>query len=248
MKGTRIMMDMPITIEVVDADSSSDIITQVFAFFTYVDNKFSTFKDNSEISQINRGEIKPADYSQDMKEIFALAEKTKLETAGFYDTFHNGKIDPSGVVKGWAIFKAAEIIKNRGYQNYFVDAGGDIQVGGLNDQGNNWVIGIRNPFNRDQNVKIVQVSSEGVATSGTYIRGQHIYNPHQPNHPITDIVSLTVIGPNILEADRFATPAFAMGKEGINFIENLAGFEGYMIDKSGLATYTSNWNNYVVKD
>jgi len=67
----------------------------------------------------------------------------------------------------------------------------------------------------------------------------------KPNEPIKDIVSLTVIGPNIYEADRFVTAAFAMGKEGIYFIEKLDGFEGYMIDSNGLATFTSGFEKYV---
>ena len=75
------------------------------------------------------------------------------------------------------------------------------------------------------------MKDEGVATSGTYIRGLHIYNPRGGNEPVSDIVSLTVIGPNIHDADRFATAAFAMGAAGINFIEQLPGYEGYIIDK-----------------
>ena len=58
-------------------------------------------------------------------------------------------------------------------------------------------------------------------------------------------VSVTVLGPNVYEADRFATAAFAMGPEGIHFIEELSGFEGYLIDKSGLATMTSGFGDYV---
>ena len=74
-----------------------------------------------------------------------------------------------------------------------------------------------------EHVKVLALTDQGIATSGTAIRGQHIYNPHQPDASIQDIVSLTVIGPNIYEADRFATAAFAMGKEGIRFIANVAG-------------------------
>ncbi len=94
-------------------------------------------------------------------------------------------------------------------------------------------------------MKIICVQNEGVATSGTYIRGQHVYNPHHPDEKNETIVSLTVIGPNIYEADRFATAAFAMGASGIEFIEKLKGFEGYMINVKGIATYTSNFENYV---
>jgi thiamine biosynthesis lipoprotein len=65
---------------------------------------------------------------------------------------------------------------------------------------------------------------------------------------VTDVVSLTVIGPNIYEADRFATAAFAMGEEGIRFIGRLAGFEGYMIDRRGQATFTNGFTRYVIND
>lgn len=232
------MMGMPITVEIADVGAKAESIDKVFDYFTYIDKKFSVYKENSEISQINRGEIKEEDYSVDMKEIFKLAEKTKKESQGYFDISRNGRIDPSGIVKGWAIYKAAELLEQAGYHKFFVDAGGDIQVKG------SWTVGIRNPFNRHENVKIVRVNNKGVATSGTYIRGQHIYNPFIPDKPISEIISLTVIGPNIYEADRFATPAFAMGKKGILFIDNFKGLEGYMIDTKGIATFTSGWGKY----
>ena len=150
-------------------------------------------------------------------------------------------------MKGWAIWRAAKLIETRGFKNFYVDAGGDVQVSGKNAQGEPWSIGIRNPFNRDEIVKVLQPDGRGVATSGTYIRGKHIYDPRSGEPVETDILSLTVVGPDIYEADRFATAAFAMGKEGIKFIENLEGFEGYLIDKDGLATMTSGFEKYVVK-
>src|SRR5579871_1456007 len=59
----------------------------------------------------------------------------------------------------------------------YVDAGGDVQVMGKNAQGDNWRVGIRNPFNAQQIVKTLALTDCGIATSGTYIRGDHIYNP-----------------------------------------------------------------------
>ena len=56
---------------------------------------------------------------------------------------------------------------------------------------------------------------------------------------------MTIIGPNVYEADRFSTPAFAMGRNGIKFIEKQKGLEGYMIANDGVATYTSGFNKYV---
>jgi len=158
----------------------------------------------------------------------------------------NGQRDPSGLVKGWAIQAAADLLLNRQLTNFYIEAGGDIQVDGHNADDEAWRIGIRSPFHRDEVIKIVAVKSQGVATSGTYIRGQHIYDPHQPSARLEDVQSLTVIGPNIYEADRFATAAFAMGRRGIEFIEALPGFEAYMIDASQIATLTSGFGRYVV--
>jgi thiamine biosynthesis lipoprotein len=246
MKELQLLMGMPITVELVDPSGTEADIENVFAYFRTVDATFSTDKEHSEISKINRGELCEEEYSDDMKTILALSEQTKQETQGYFDIWHDGIIDPSGIVKGWAILQAATMLKEAGCSNFYIDAGGDIQVSGTKG-GKPWRIGIRNPFNRSENVKVLSITDRGVATSGTAIRGQHVYNPHQPEKPIQDIVSLTVIGPNVYEADRFATAAFAMGKRGIYFIEQLAGFEGYMIDSSARATYTSNFEGYILK-
>ena len=248
MRQTRVMMGMPITVEIVDPPASPAHIDQVFDYFQYVDQKFSTYKDDSEISAINRHELSVDQSSPDMRTVFALAEATRHETGGYFDIWRQGRYDPSGLVKGWAIFHAAEILWAAGFENFYVDAGGDIQVSGLNGQGELWRVGIRHPFNPIEIVKVFAVSNCGVATSGTYVRGQHIYRPQDDGALETDIVSLSVIGPDIYEADRFATAGFAMGRDGIQFIDSLEGFEGYMIDRAGQATLTTGLGRYVVHD
>ncbi len=245
MHESRFMMGMPITVEVVDRSARAVDIADVFAYFDAVDRRFSTYKRDSEISRINRGEIAPSDYSPDMQTVLALCAETKNLTDGFFDIARrDGSFDPSGLVKGWAIGRAAGMLKAFGYENFFVDAGGDIQVSGTNASGKPWSIGIKNPFNQSEIVKVVYPRGAGVATSGTYIRGQHVYNPKNKYAPIVDVVSLTVIGPSIYEADRFATAAFAMGRESIAFIESLDGFEGYLIDKDGMSISTSKFETY----
>ncbi len=184
-----------------------------------------------------------------MKEIFSLAEKTKKQTDGYFDIINrNGIFDPSGIVKGWSIYNASKILRNAGFDNFYVNAGGDIEVGGLNEVKRKWKIGIENPFKQGEIVKTVYLTNCGIATSGTYIRGQHIYNPKQKDDKLDLIRSLTVIGPNVYEADRFATPAFAMGLLGINFIEKQKDLEGYIIDNKGIATMTSGFEKFTVED
>ncbi|GAC1639561.1 MAG: FAD:protein FMN transferase [Ktedonobacteraceae bacterium] len=245
MKLTRLLMGMPITIEVEDTMVTLDDLDNVFAYFVSVDDTFSTYKATSEMSRINSGELPVTHASADMKAILALSEQTKKDTHGYFDIQRDGIYDPSGIVKGWAIQNAASILHAEGFHNFYIDAGGDIQVSGIQN-GNLWRIGIRNPFQRNEYVKVLALTNRGVATSGTAIRGQHIYDPHQRNTPLVDIVSITVIGPNIYEADRFATAAFAMGRPGIQFIERLVGFEGYMIDVFARATFTSGFERFVL--
>ncbi len=247
MRDARIIMGMPIAVEIVDPASTQNAIEKVFSYFDYIDRKFSTYKNTSEIAHINQGVLAKKNWSEDMKIVFRLCARTKRETGGYFDiATSDGRYDPSGLVKGWSIQNASKILEHDGFHNFYIDAGGDIQVCGENSEGRTWTVGIKNPFEQKEIIKVLYVKNEGVATSGTYIRGQHIYNPKVKHQPITDIVSLTVIGPNIYEADRFATAAFAMGKSGIGFIENLKGFEGYMIDGGGIATMTSGFEHYTM--
>lgn len=243
MREVRAIMGMPIEVEIVGSTESA--LNSVFSYFTAVDERFSTYKETSEISQINRGEITDKEWSKEMSEVFELARETSRQTDGYFSILRpDGDLDPSGIVKGWAIRNAAAIAMRMGYNNYFINAGGDIQSSGVDESGASWTIGIRNPFKKEEIIKVLRPAGKGVATSGSYIRGDHIYNPHEPQKKVGDIVSVTVIGPDVYEADRFATAAFAMGKSGIAFIEQTPGLEGYVIDQNGIATMTSGFEAY----
>ncbi len=246
MKQTKLIMGMPITVEVVDDTVTPNHLTDIFNYFRAVDRTFSTYKPESEISRLNRGELTLANASKDVQKIFELARQTKGETSGYFDIGRFPTCDPSGIVKGWAIDQAAQLLEHSQLHNFYIDAGGDVAARGHNGEGKKWRVGVRNPFNKHEIVKVIAINNGAIATSGTYERGQHIYNP-KTGAPVTEIVSLTVIGPNIYDADRFATAAFAMGKDGIHFIEQLPGFEGYQIDANGVATMTREFEHYVAK-
>ncbi len=249
---TRLMWDMPITVAIVEPRAVAGLaaapglsIARVFDYFEHVDEVFSTYRPDSEISRINQGALAPADAGLEMRSVFGLAQEMRWATNGYFDIERDGKIDPLGLVKGWAISNAAAMLRDAGCENFYVEAGGDFQAVGRNAEGRPWRVGIRNPFDVAQIVKVLAVTDRGVATSGTYIRGEHIYNPVTGGMPDPEIVSITVVGPDIYEADCFATAAFAMGRKGIAFIESLEGFEGYMIDRGRLATFTSGFDAYV---
>lgn len=243
MKQTKILMGMPITVEIVDTVDGT-LLQGVFAYFADVDKRYSTYKETSEISKINRGLPKDA-WSSEMKLVLDLCEQTKKQTGGYFNIAHNGRYDPSGLVKGWAIQNAAAQLHDKGLRNFYIEAGGDIYASGKNAQDKPWIIGIRNPFNTAEIIKVVQASDQGVATSGTYVRGEHIYNPHEKHQQPSQVHSLTVVAPTIYDADRFATAAFAMGPSGIAFLEGLPGVEAYMVDERRIATLTSGFEQYV---
>lgn len=246
MHETRTIMGMPIHVAVLDGHVRRQDLEAVFAEFSAIDAQFSPFKNDSEVCRFNRGEIAEKDFTPRMREIIALCEKTRRETEGYFDIARpDGTIDPCGVVKGWAIRNAADQLAGMGFRDFCVEAGGDIQCRGVNDQGGEWRVGIRNPFSQSQIVKVLQPRGHGVATSGNYIRGDHIYNPHTGQYGSDDIVSLTVIGPDVLEADRYATAAFAMGRRGIHFIDGMPGLEAYEIDAAGTARMTRGLRDYL---
>lgn len=244
MKKQATIMGMPVTIDIVDSNAKEEDIAEVFSYFHYIDSVFSTYKKNSEISQINSGKIKISNSSNIMQKILKLSEDTKKITKGFFDIHLNGLIDPSGIVKGYAIYQGAKILEKKGYKNFYVEIAGDIEARGKNKDNKSWQVGIQNPFNLEEIVKVIKVSNKGMATSGTYIRGKHIFNPLEKKQA-DEIASITVIGPNVYEADRFATAAFAMGEKGVEFLENLKDFEAYMIRKDKTAVFTNGFEKYI---
>lgn len=245
MKKQTVSMEMPVVIQVTDSQVTNEDINEVFSLFHYLDKTFSTFKKDSEISRINRGELKEAQFSEEMRKILSLCEKTKQETNGYFDIHINGKLDPSGVVKGYAILQGATLLQKKGFKNIYVEIAGDIQVFGEDKNNKGWKIGIQNPFKTDEIIKVVLLKDKGIATSGNYQRGDHILNPIGKKMA-DEIASISVIGPNVYEADRFATAAFAMGEKGIEFINSLKGFEGYMIRKDKKAIFTEGFGKYTV--
>jgi len=133
MRETRTIMGMPITLAVLDESVRAQDMETVFAAFAAVDAQFSPFKNDSEVSRFNRGEVSAKDFTPRMREVIALCERTRWETSGYFDINRpDGTVDPCGMVKGWAIRNAARQLAVMGFSNFCVEAGGDIQCQGVN--------------------------------------------------------------------------------------------------------------------
>ncbi|MBO0686173.1 MAG: FAD:protein FMN transferase, partial [Candidatus Dormibacteraeota bacterium] len=178
--------------------------------------------------RIDGGRLRPEDSSPLVREVLDLCRHYQRATAGHFNAWAGGHLDPSGLVKGWAIDRACRILERFGGRNYVLDAGGDVMARGHNGSGGPWRVGIRHPVERNLVARVVLASDLAVATSGTYEKGAHIIDG-VTERPARELVSLTVVGPDMVEADVFATAAFAAGEHGLELIAGLPGYEAYAI-------------------
>jgi thiamine biosynthesis lipoprotein len=242
MRVSQNIMGMPITVEVLGGHDLDVALAEVFALFHEVDETFSTYKPQSEISRMNRGEIADGEASSGMMEVLDACDSLKRETSGFFDISRAGRIDPSGYVKGWAIYRAARLLDRRHITRYCINAGGDIQLRGEGPNNGPWVIGIANPFEPAKFAKKLYLKNVAIATSGSYERGQHIYNP-KTGRLVEDPVSLTVIGSTIDRVDALATAAFCMGEDALPFLLK-HGCEAMMVTAEGRVIITPGFRRY----
>lgn len=222
------IMGMPIGIEVRDPDIHPTCLDRAYDWLRLVDATFSTYKDDSEISRLNRRELTLDQCHPDVRAVLERCEQLRFETNGYFDIrvrFLAGAVDPSGLVKGWAVDRAAQILDDAGAHNYCINAGGDVRVRGRPLPEICWRIGIQHPFIRDKVAMVVEANDLGIATSGAYERGHHIVDPHTGFAP-TGVLSVTIVGPDLGTADAYATAAFAMGANGPAWTAGLVG-SGY---------------------
>jgi thiamine biosynthesis lipoprotein len=223
---------------VVFIDLTSDLgteqsIAQVIEFVHKVDKVFSTYQENSIISQLRRGEIKIEECPPEVIEVWNLCSFVKELTEGAFDPWAiNGGFDPSGLVKGWAADKAAEILLRAGASHIQVNAAGDLALRGGFSAEKPWSIGVVNPDNRLEIWQTFEIQDGAIATSGTYERGAHI------SDPLTGMIAIgaksaTVIGPNGAIADALATALMVAGRDGAVWFTTpeLAEYSAWVIDR-----------------
>jgi thiamine biosynthesis lipoprotein len=231
-RRVQFIMGTAIVIDIRSAVVDEGALEAAFNHFVDIDARFSTFKGDSEISRLSRGELDERDCSDDVRAVLAMCEDARLRSDGYFDVWHHradGALDPSGLVKGWSVGGAARILDAAGTQNHCINAGGDVFARGDEAPGVPWRIGIRNPWDDRTVAAIVSAHDLAIATSGTYERGQHVIVPHTGRAP-EGVVSMTVIGPSPAYADAWATAAFAMGVRGVDWVaRELDGYEASAI-------------------
>ncbi len=199
------------------ADELGLAVDRVEDFFHKVDENFSTYKSNSEVSRIRSGELEIADASDDLKEVCRLCEYARELTLGAFDPWKvDGGFDPSGLVKGWAADVAARMLVGAGVESVLINAAGDLVLrGGQISEGGEvkpWSVGISSPNDVNQIVKTFDVVDGSVATSGDYEKGAHIVDPHTGLIAI-GARSASVVGPDGALCDALATALMVDGRE-----------------------------------
>jgi len=212
------VMGTAVTVEIRDRVVPRRVLERAFDWLRWVDRTFSTYDAASEISRLNSGDLGLADAHPLVRRVLGRCEALRTGTDGYFDAGAPlpGGLDPSGLVKGWAVDVAFARLRRAGVRRLCIEAGGDVRVAG-----GPWRIGIRNPHQREHFAAVVVLRSGAVATSGAYERGPHVVDPHT-GRPPAGTLSVTMIDRTLARADAHATAAFAMGAQGPEWSARLA--------------------------
>ncbi|MCI3271650.1 FAD:protein FMN transferase [Streptomyces cylindrosporus] len=225
MRRVEHVMGFPVSLRVDDEDVPGSAADAVFGWLREVDERFSPFRPDSEVSRLDRGELSESGVSADLAEVLGLCEHYRVATGGAFDVRLPGRgLDPCAVVKGWSVQRAAELLRAAGARRFVLNAGGDVVA-----SGGPWRVGVRHPEHADQLCTVLALTDGAVATSARYERGDHIIDG-RTGRPATGLLSLTVVAPTLTEADSVATAAFAMGAEGVEWAASLDGCEVFAVD------------------
>jgi FAD:protein FMN transferase len=242
-----------IGVEVVD-DVQPEVVDALYGWFERVDELFSTWRDDSEISRIGRGELPSRNASPEVATVLALCDDVCRSSGGAFDiTFGAraaidprpglGPLDPSGLVKGWAVERAATMLLDAGACSFCINAGGDVAVRGRPSSGDAWRIGIQHPWERDTLAAVLRMVDGAVATSGCYERGEHVVDP-RTGLPAHGLASVTVVGPDLTMADAYATAAVALGTEGMAWLAERPEVEAMAVTDEQRVVSTLRFDRY----
>lgn len=224
------VMGMPISLALrgrhADTGAGRRAWAAVMAELVAVDRVFSTYRSDSVISRINRGEQDPQSGPAEIAEVLELGRQAAEASGGAFSTFlpadpddpgGRRRLDPSGVVKGWAAERASAHLAALEDTDFCLSAGGDV-VGRASSRRDPWRIGIEDPHDPARVIAVVPLRAGAVATSGTAHRGAHLVDA-RTGLPPGGVASVTVIGPSLTWADIDATAAYAQGDEAAAWLQ-----------------------------
>jgi thiamine biosynthesis lipoprotein len=245
-------MGTVVTIEVVRPDSE-EAVEKAFRWFREIEACCTKFDPGSELMQLTAQPGKPAPVSAILFEAVRFAVTAAEATDGAFDPTLCGayrdialdeeartielhrplKLDLGAVAKGLAVDAAARELEP--FEDYAIDAGGDLYLGGCNPNGEPWTVGISHPRREGEILRSLRISGQAVCTSGDYERGEHIFDARQ-GRPANAVCGVTVVASSAMLADALATAAYVLGpEEGIELLERM-GVEGLI--------FTPDWRQF----
>ncbi|MEU4294746.1 FAD:protein FMN transferase [Kribbella sp. NPDC026596] len=238
------IMGLPVSVlargERVDSARADAAVRAVFAELVEVDRVFSPYKPDSAVSLLACGQVGWDDLDPVVGEVAERCDRARELTGGLFDAeMADGRWDPSGLVKGWAVERAGERLREVSDLDWCLNAGGDVLV--LCPSGRPFTVGIQDPRDPGRVVTSVARTDGAVATSGTAARGAHLYDPRTGGSVATRWLSVSVSGPSLEYADVLATAAFVAGDEWPAVLAALPGYEGLGILADGNLFATPGW-------
>ena len=192
-------------------------VEEACGWLHWVDETFTTYNESSYVRRLARGEVAVADCPPQVGEVVEMCERYREETDGWFDPWMGpAGFDPSGLVKGWSVQLASDLLVSRGFDRHCVNGGGDVAARGRPGDAPAWGIGIIDPFDNQALLLAVRVVDEAVATSGVAERGHHVWR--RDGTPATQLASVTVIDADLTRADVLATTALALGRDALPWL------------------------------
>jgi thiamine biosynthesis lipoprotein len=241
------IMGMPISVHVRGperpGDAADAAVRAVFDELRWVDATFSPYREESELRRLQRGRLTLEQCDPTMTQVQQLCLTARERTDGYFDAWAcsdlgPGVFDPTGLVKTWAVARAARHLRGAGLDDFALNAGGDILFATADDAPA-WQVGIEDPADTSRMLATVPIRDGAIATSGRAARGAHIVNPKTGERDSV-LAAATVVGPSLLWADVFATAAIARGDSAREWVEGLAGTSGLLVWADGA---THAWGN-----
>jgi FAD:protein FMN transferase len=238
------VMGMPISLALrgrhTDDDDARAAWGQTMTVLRAVDRLFSTYRADSAVSRFGRGEIELGECPDEVAEVIALGLVAERDSGGAFAVWRPGAdgvpvFDPSGVVKGWAVERAAAALRQLPGTDFCLSAGGDLVCRTVDPDGRGWRIGIEDPHDPRRVVAVVPVRDGAVATSGAAHRGQHVVDARTGRPPI-GVASVTVVATSLTDADIDATAAYAQGQDAARWLAGRPGRTGLVVWSDGSTT------------
>ncbi|MFA1541795.1 FAD:protein FMN transferase [Actinomadura monticuli] len=217
-------------------------LEEAVAWLHHVDRVFSPYRPGSQLTGLAEGRLTVGECDPDVAGVLRRCAELEHLTDGAFTGRPGGRLDPSGLVKGWAVERASTILHDAGALDHCVNGGGDIQARGESRPGRPWRIGLTDPHRRDRLIAAVTGHDLAVATSGTAERGTHIVDP-RTGRPAAGLAAITLVGRHLADVDALATAGLAMGGAARAWTEAYPGVEALAVASDGSAWCTTGFDD-----